>query len=98
MEWSKSTNRASPLESQYLVDVNRAEWPEFVLLPAIGETLARRIVEDRQTNGEFRDVDDLERVTGIGPRTLERIRPYLFPIPKDTDWASTDLGPSPTAE
>ena len=31
---------------------------------------------------QFRSIDDLARVRGIGPRTLERIRPYLLPIPE----------------
>jgi competence protein ComEA len=73
--------RAQPQTAQYLVDVNQADWPELVQLPAIGETLAKRIVEDRQQRGPFRDHNDLRRVRGIGPKTLEEIRPYLLPMP-----------------
>lgn len=51
------------------------------MLPNIGETLARRIVESREAEGPFAEVDDLQRVRGIGPRTLEQLRPYLRPIP-----------------
>lgn len=82
--------RAEPLTAKYLVDVNKADWPEIVQLPGLGETLARRILTERQENGPFRDIDDLDRVDGIGLRTLERIRPYLMPIPKDTDWAGLE--------
>ena len=74
--------RAPPLVAQYQIDINRAQPPDFLLLPDIGEALARRIVEDRQANGPFRDHDDLRRVSGIGPKTLETIRPYLLPMPK----------------
>jgi competence protein ComEA len=84
-------DRADPLTAEYLVDINRAGWPEMVQLPGLGETLARRILTDRQLRGPFLDVDDLDRVEGIGLRTLERIRPYLLPIPKDTDWAGLEL-------
>src|SRR6476659_9546553 len=52
-------DRAEPLTARYLVDINKAEWPEFAELPDIGETMARRIVESRQTVGAFRDHDDL---------------------------------------
>ena len=83
-------DRAEPLTAEYLVDVNRADWPEMVQLPGLGETLAKRIVADRQKHGPFQDIDDLDRVNGIGLRTLERLRPYLLPIPKDTDWASLE--------
>jgi competence protein ComEA len=81
-------DRAKPLDADYLVDVNRAEWPEFAQLPGIGETMGRRIVESRQSQGPFMDLNELQRVRGIGPRTLERIRPYLAPMPN----ASTTAG------
>jgi competence protein ComEA len=49
-------------------------------MPDIGPELARRIVADRQERGPFRDLDDLRRVRGIGPRTLEAMKPYLLPL------------------
>jgi competence protein ComEA len=63
------------------VDVNTADWPELAQLPGIGKTLAQRIVEVRHADGPFLDHDDLRRVRGIGPKTLEAIRPYLSPMP-----------------
>ena len=36
---------------------------------------------DRQAEGPFADLDQLQRVRGIGPKTLAGIRPYLRPIP-----------------
>jgi competence protein ComEA len=83
-------DRADPLTAKYEVDINRADWPEMVQLPGLGETLARRIIADRQEHGPFRDIDDLNRVDGIGLRTLERIRPYLMPIPDVADWAGLE--------
>jgi len=74
-------DRAEPLTAQFLVDINRAGWPELAELPELGETLARRIVDSRQEAGPYRDHDDLLRVRGIGPRTLERMKPYLLPMP-----------------
>ncbi len=68
---------AEPLPTGFDVDINSAEWAELAQLPAIGETLARRIIETRQKSGPFRSPDDLRRVRGIGPKTLETIRPYL---------------------
>lgn len=80
-------DRAEPLTARYLVDVNKADWPEFAELPAVGETLARRIVESRAAAGPFGDHDDLLRVNGIGPRTLERLKPFLLPTPGQEDVA-----------
>jgi len=70
-------DRAPPLTVDFQIDVNAADWPEFTLLPGIGETLARRIVEHRAQHGPFRTIDQLAEVKGIGPKTLRRIRPYL---------------------
>ena len=73
--------RAEPRTARFQVDLNTADWPELVQLPGIGPILARRIVESRQTDGPFLDHEDLQRVRGIGPKTLETIQPYLRPMP-----------------
>ncbi len=80
-------DRAEPLTARYLVDINKAEWFEFAELPSVGEMLARRIVESRATAGPFGDHEDLRRVQGIGPLTLEKLRPYLVPMPGQADVA-----------
>jgi competence protein ComEA len=73
--------RADPRTVRFEVDINSATWPELLQLPAIGETLAKRIVDSRMKDGPFRDPKDLMRVRGIGPRTLNTIKPYLRPMP-----------------
>jgi competence protein ComEA len=82
-------DRAEPLTARYLVDINAAEWPELAELPELGETLARRIVESRAEAGPFGDHEDLLRVNGIGPRTLDKLRPYLLPMPNQDDVADS---------
>lgn len=76
-----------PLSARYEVDINAAGWPEFSQLPGVGETLARRIVESREAGGPFADLDDLRRVRGIGPKTLENMKPYLRPMPSGASTA-----------
>jgi competence protein ComEA len=66
---------------QFQVDLNKAELPELIQLPGIGEVLAGRIVASRQKDGPFADLDDLRRIRGIGPKTMEHLRPYLLPLP-----------------
>ncbi|HET6323107.1 MAG TPA: helix-hairpin-helix domain-containing protein, partial [Planctomycetaceae bacterium] len=46
-------------------------------IQGIGDALARRIVADREENGPFQSVEDLGRVKGIGPKTLEHLRPWV---------------------
>ena len=62
---------------EYRIDINRATWVEWAQFDGIGETLARRIVEDRDRNGPFLSVDDVLRVRGIGRTKLEGMRRHL---------------------
>jgi len=79
--------RAERRQARFEVDLNSAEWPELAQVPGIGETLAKRIIESRDVEGPYLDHDDLDRVRGIGPRTIERMRPYLRPMPNDENVA-----------
>lgn len=60
------------------VDINSASAEELAAaLPGIGPSKAQGIVEWRESHGPFRTVDQLLEVSGIGPRTLEKIRPFV---------------------
>lgn len=54
-------------------DVNRASRRQLERVPGVGPALAGRIIEGRP----YAQVDDLLRVSGIGERTLERMRPWF---------------------
>ncbi|MHC4447235.1 MAG: ComEA family DNA-binding protein [Planctomycetota bacterium] len=72
----------SPISVGMRIDVNEATVAELTLLPGVGPTLARRIVEDRAARGPFGSVDDLARVPGIGPGIVGWIRPYAAAWPQ----------------
>ena len=55
------------------VDVNRASVSQLDRLPEVGPAMAREIVRGRP----FKSYEDLLRVRGIGPKTLEKIRPFI---------------------
>lgn len=77
--WGQRPVEVEHLEGQsldYQIDVNTADRLELMQLEGIGETLADRIVDDRETNGPFETIDDLQRVKGIGPKTVEKLRPF----------------------
>jgi len=58
-----------------LVDINRAGAQELAKkLTGIGPAKSRAIVVYRELHGPFKKVDDLIKVKGIGPRTLEKNR------------------------
>src|SRR5262245_31083388 len=70
-------SRAVVAKGQVSVDVNAATEEEFVSVPGIGKSLARRIVEFRDKNGPFKQIEELMKVQGIGEKSLEKLRPYL---------------------
>ena len=59
------------------IDLNRATAADLELLPGVGPTLARRIVDHRSARGPFGRAEDLLQVQGIGQRTLERLAPLI---------------------
>jgi competence protein ComEA len=69
--------KVSPLEARGLIDLNTATAEDLQLLPGIGPSKATAILRDRETKGPFRTTGDLTRVSGIGPKTLENLLPYI---------------------
>lgn len=59
------------------LDPNVADRPAWDRLPGIGPRTAGAILDHRSTAGPFRTPEDLLAVRGIGPATLEKIRPWL---------------------
>ncbi len=59
------------------VSLNSASAAELERIPGIGPVTAERILSYRQKRGPFRSVDELLSVEGIGPKKLQKIRPYV---------------------
>ncbi len=58
------------------ININRAGIGDLLLVPGVNSRLAQNILEYRRTK-PFESVDELVEVSGIGPATLERMRPYI---------------------
>jgi competence protein ComEA len=78
----KSAASPAPVKSGKLrpgdppLDVNSASEEELQRLPGIGPVMARKIIAAR-TAEPFKVPDDLRRVKGIGPKTMDRLRPLV---------------------
>ena len=59
------------------IDINTASADLLSMLPGVGKTIAERIVSYRQANGLFKSIQDLERVPGLGEKTIETIAKYI---------------------
>lgn len=72
---SQATDSAKPAAvSSRVVNINTAGQPELEALPGIGPSLAKRILEFRQKNGNFKSTSDLMAVSGIGERKFEQLK------------------------
>ncbi len=82
MGWSilawQNREEARAIEAERRIDLNTASASELELLPDVGPTLAARIVDDREQLGPFQSIDDLDRVEGVGPRTIAGLRAFVL--------------------
>jgi competence protein ComEA len=59
------------------VNINTAAAEELETLPGIGEVTAQRIIDYREANGPFETIEDIQNVSGIGPKTFEGMRDLI---------------------
>ena len=56
------------------VNINTASKEELTSVKGVGDKRAQEIIDYRKKNGDFKSVDDLEKVPGIGPGIMKQIR------------------------
>lgn len=66
-----------PAEPPGPINVNQATPQALQTLPGIGPALSARIVAYREAHGPFHSVGALRHVSGVGPRTVARLRPLV---------------------
>jgi competence protein ComEA len=59
------------------ININTADAMTLETLPGIGPSLAQRIIDYRQANGPFAQVEDIVNVSGIGPGILAKIKDQI---------------------
>lgn len=64
-------------KEEFVININSANEKELQLIPRIGPVLAKRIVQYRQENGNFNQLEELKQVKGIGNTIFKKIAPYI---------------------
>lgn len=71
---SSSSSTKSPIG---MININTAGIAELDRLPGVGPVTAQKIIDYRKQIGRFTSVDQLIEVSGIGPKKMEQMRPYV---------------------
>jgi competence ComEA-like helix-hairpin-helix protein len=74
---TQNSAQAAALRDGRRMDVNRASAAELELLPGVGPSLAKRMIDAREHGGAFRSVEDLGRVRGLGAKTRKKLAKFL---------------------
>ncbi|MGB7434218.1 MAG: helix-hairpin-helix domain-containing protein [Candidatus Acidiferrum sp.] len=77
MLWATQGLCAKKKPPLHPVNLNTASASELQLVPGIGPATADKILQARKSYGQFKSVDDLEAIRGIGAKRLEKMREYL---------------------
>lgn len=72
-----SVNTNQPSNDKVEVNINTGDKSEIEKLPGIGPSKADAILQYRETNGEFKTVDDLKNVKGFGDKTVESLKDFI---------------------
>jgi len=59
------------------IDINTAPATELQKLPRIGEKVAQRIIDFRKQHGDFKKIEEIMKVKGIGERTFALIKDLI---------------------
>lgn len=70
----EDSNTSTQKEGSGKVNINTANQSELDRLPGIGPSLAERIIEYREENGNFKNIEDLQNVKGIGDAKFADIK------------------------
>ncbi len=70
----QSFNKKQTPVVKNIININRATKPELQTLNGIGAVIAERVIEYRENNGLFKNIEDIKNVKGVGPAKYNIIK------------------------
>ena len=59
-------------------NINTATYEQLIQLPGIGKVTATEILNYKKEFGPFKTLEELKKVKRIGPKTLDKIKPFIY--------------------
>lgn len=72
-----NVNSSNFTKTYEIININVAVCDKLMKLPGIGESIAKAIIEYRDKNGSFKNIEDIKNVVGIGEKKFEKIKNYI---------------------
>ena len=64
-------------QKQSKVNINKANKEKLMTLAGVGESTALKIIEYRTQNGDYKSIEDLKKVAGIGDSKFNNLKEYV---------------------
>ena len=71
------TNKEVSSQESSKININTATIEELDTLPGVGEATANKIVNHREENGEFKSIEEIKNVNGIGDKKFEDMKELI---------------------
>ena len=63
--------------NQGIININVATQEELEVLPGIGPSRAREIINYREENGDFQQIEEIQNVPGIGAGIFDQLKDFI---------------------
>ena len=69
--------QTAPVTNEKKININTASSAELQKLPRVGPKIAQRIIDFRNQNGNFKSIEEIMKVKGIGEKIFKQLKDFI---------------------